>query len=372
MYKTDHHRRTSGQGDWSAEAGHRRRAKLGTKGPPGSTSVPAASPAKTRLVRSSERKQLLTPTAQQAGTEDSEPPKADEDPSEPTSQDAMVLTEEELVEARFREEMIERRRAEMLQKRNSEAESPQPEGSQPPPPPPPPSPPPPLLPPLPSPAAGAQEMPARPIKAERRQMQTAQDPQPKPQQEQMPPSSQSTPQEPMQVQREQMLTPQMSLETQQEQMQTPQVGPKELMRQRMLASKHRRQGVAALQSGEAAAALAALSEARALTPDDKSLEPLIQRAQVMLGRQEAEVNATGPVDGRADEGVGPRLAEPAPLPPPPPVTGGADALPEGWAEGSLEGTPFYYPVSDPSRIQWSPPLVHPAMQSTTSSPGTSI
>jgi hypothetical protein len=152
----------------------------------------------------------------------------------------------------------------------------------------------------------------------------------------------------------------------------PPLGPKELMRQRMLASKHRRQGVAALQSGEAAAALAALSEARALTPDDKSLEPLIQRAQVMLGRQEAEVNATGPVDGRADEGVGPRLAEPAPLPPPPPVTGGADALPEGWAEGSLEGTPFYYPVSDPSRIQWSPPLVHPAMQSTTSSPGTSI
>ena len=46
-----------------------------------------------------------------------------------------------------------------------------------------------------------------------------------------------------------MLTPQESTQTKQEQLHTPQLGPKELMRQRMLASKHRRQGVAALQSG---------------------------------------------------------------------------------------------------------------------------
>jgi hypothetical protein len=139
----------------------------------------------------------------------------------------------------------------------------------------------------------------------------------------------------------------------------PQHGPKELMRQRMLASKHRRQGVAALQSGEAAAALAALSEAQALTPDDSSLAPLVQRAQVMLGRHEAGVGAANAAHGRADEEDGsPRPAEPAPLPPRA-TAGAADALPEGWAEGSLEGTPFYYPVSDPSRIQWSPPLVVP-------------
>ena len=130
------------------------------------------------------------------------------------------------------------------------------------------------------------------------------------------------------------------------------------MRQRMLASKHRRQGVAALQSGEAAAAVAALREAQALTPDDKSLEPLMQRAQVMLGRQDAAI----PADGRAVGGVEPRVVEPAPSRPPA-TAGAANVLPEGWAEGSLDGRPFYYPVSDPSRIQWSPPLVHRAMQS---------
>ena len=142
--------------------------------------------------------------------------------------------------------------------------------------------------------------------------------------------------------------------------QPPRLGPKELMRQRMLASKHRRQGAAALQSGEAAAALAALTEAQVLTPDDKSLAPLIQRAQVMLGRQDAEAAeakvakapeaaAGGAVDGAAQDGS--HLAR-------------GNALLEGWAEGSLDGTPFYYPVSDPSRIQWSPPLVHPTMGST--------
>ncbi len=150
----------------------------------------------------------------------------------------------------------------------------------------------------------------------------------------------------------------------------PQHGPKELMRQRMLASKHRRQGVAALQSGEAAAALAALSEAQALTPDDSSLAPLVQRAQVMLGRHEAGVGAANAAHGRADEEDGsPRPAEPAPLPPRA-TAGAADALPEGWAEGSLEGTPFYYPVSDPSRIQWSPPLAVPPMPPTTPTPTT--
>ncbi len=284
-------------------------------------------------------------TAQQSGAEDREPTQADDLPSGRADQDATLLTEEELVEARFREEMIERRRAEMLQKR-SDAAPPEADGSlrSPPPPPPP---------------VGAQRGFARPIAQAHRQMQTAQDPQQKLHQEQTPPFSQSTPQESMQIQQKQMQT-----------QPPPQHGPKELMRQRMLASKHRRQGVAALQSGEAAAALAALSEAQALTPDDSSLAPLVQRAQVMLGRHEAGVGAANAAHGRADEEDGsPRPAEPAPLPPRA-TAGAADALPEGWAEGSLEGTPFYYPVSDPSRIQWSPPLAVPPMPPTTPTPTT--
>ena len=338
MYKGDHHRRTSGQGDWTTEAGHRRRAKLGTKGPHGSPSAPPALPAKARLVRSPEKKQQPTPTAQQSGAEDRKPLQADEVPSEPVDQDATLLTEEELVEARFREEMIERRLAEMLQKRGN-AGPPETEG--------------PLhSPPPPTPTADTQGGLARPTTQARRQMQTTQEPRQNLYQEQILPVSQSTPQELMQIQQKQMQTP-------------AQLGPKELMRRRMLASKLRRQGVAALQSGEAAAALAALSDAQALTPDDGSLAPLVQRAQVMMGRQEAEVGAAIPADGRGDGEDGPpRPAAPAPVPPRA-TAGAADALPEGWAEGSLEGTPFYYPVSDPSRIQWSPPLAAAAATAVT-------
>ena len=38
-------------------------------------------------------------------------------------------------------------------------------------------------------------------------------------------------------------------------------------------------------------------------------------------------------------------------------------LPEGWAEGSLDGTPFYYPVAEPSRILWAPPSPEMAVPS---------
>ena len=158
----------------------------------------------------------------------------------------------------------------------------------------------------------------------------------------------------------------------------PKLGPKELMRQRMLASKHRRRGAAAMQAGDAAAAVAALSEAQALTPDDPSLPPLIQRAQVMLNRQEAEAGNDSTEEAEAGDGGSgersagkrrenpPNLAEPPPLPPQK-VAEPTDGLPEGWAKGSLEGTPFYYPVSDPSRIQWSAPLV-PQQPATAAAP----
>ena len=317
MYKADHHRRTGGQGDWSTEAGHRRRARLGATRLHESPSVLPATPVKTRLLRSSERKQPPARTAHRM-VEHGQLTKADEVPDESET----LLAREELVEARFREEMVERRRAGMLQKRDSEAgETAEQPGIS-----------------LPLALAGAEQMP--------RQLQETKETHAPPQQERLSLSSQSVPQAPV--------------KTQQEQAQPPQLGPKELMRQRMLASKHRRQGAAALQSGEAAAALAALTEAQVLTPDDKSLAPLIQRAQVMLGRQDAEAAeakvakapeaaAGGAADGAAQDGSHPARG---------------NALPEGWAEGSLDGTPFYYPVSDPSRIQWSPPLVHPTMGST--------
>jgi hypothetical protein len=168
------------------------------------------------------------------------------------------------------------------------------------------------------------------------------------------------------------------------------LGPKELMRQRMLASKHRRRGAAALQAGEAADALAALREAQELTPEDQSLVQLIQRAQVMLGQQGEQTaadpkmamgNGEGapvpPRDGNASNATA-AVPEPEPVPAAPIGSAeapdlGADAsatgttLPEGWAEGSLDGTPFYYPVSDPSRILWAPPLV-PEAGDTSNSP----
>ena len=55
LYKGDHHRRTGGKGDWSTEAGHRRRARLvpADLQPP---DAPLATRAKTRMLRSSETK----------------------------------------------------------------------------------------------------------------------------------------------------------------------------------------------------------------------------------------------------------------------------------------------------------------------------
>jgi len=165
--------------------------------------------------------------------------------------------------------------------------------------------------------------------------------------------------------------------------------PKEVMRQRMLASKHRSRGAAALREGEAATALEALQEAQQLTPDDQGLWPLIQRAKMMLAREgqgqgqasagggaedagtsgNATANATGTTTAKAaaadgtvdapatalkagagDSSAGGAVSEEAT------VEGTGSELPEGWAEGSLDGTPFYYPVADPSRILWAPPL----------------
>lgn len=319
MYKADHHRRTGGQGDWSTEAGHRRRARLGATRLHESPSVLPAMPVKTRLLRSSESKQPSARTAHRTEVEHRQLTKTDEVPNQSELHDAPLLAREELVEARFREELLERQHASMLQKQESEAgAAEQPHISMPPA------------------VAGADQTP--------RQLQETQDTQARPQQEQPSPSSQSKPQAPV--------------KTQQEQLQPPQLGPKELLRQRMLASKHRRQGAAALRSGEAAAALAALTEAQVLTPDDNSLAPLIQRAQVMLGRQEEAAEAKvakalEAADGVAADGGAQDGSHPA----------AGNTLPEGWAEGSLDGTPFYYPVTDPSRIQWSPPLVQPTMGS---------
>ena len=146
----------------------------------------------------------------------------------------------------------------------------------------------------------------------------------------------------------------------------------------MLASKHRSRGAAALREGEAATALEALKEAQQLTPEDQSLWPLIQRAEMMLGREgesseqvsadgdgaqivasaNATVNATDNAAVNAANATtnGTTVGVPAAASEGAADEGTSSGLPEGWAEGSLDGTPFYYPVADPSRILWAPPL----------------
>ena len=131
----------------------------------------------------------------------------------------------------------------------------------------------------------------------------------------------------------------------------------EVTRQRMLASKRRREGVAALKRGEMAAARTLLEEALSLTPQDQGLIGLLSQVEDPAVRVEEDRRGSAEAEATAAH-------SPPPRPPPPPspqpeqqATAGAVAtLPDGWSAGSLpDGTPFYYAIDKPTEILWEPP-----------------
>ena len=98
----------------------------------------------------------------------------------------------------------------------------------------------------------------------------------------------------------------------------------EVTRQRMLASKRRREGVAALKRGEMAAARTLLEEALSLTPQDQGLigllsqveDPAVRVEEDRRGSAEAEATAHSPPPPSPQK-TPPRPPPKAPPPPPP-------------------------------------------------------
>ena len=136
----------------------------------------------------------------------------------------------------------------------------------------------------------------------------------------------------------------------------------EVMRQRMLASKRRREGVAALKRGEMAAARTLLEEALSLTPQDQGLIGLLSQVEDPAVRVEEDRRGSAEAEATAHSPPPPPPSRPPPKAPPPPqpeqqATAGAVAtLPDGWSAGSLpDGTPFYYAIDKPTEILWEPP-----------------
>ena len=128
----------------------------------------------------------------------------------------------------------------------------------------------------------------------------------------------------------------------------------EVMRQRMLASKRRREGVAALKRGEMAAARTLLEEALSLTPQDQGLIGLLSQVEDPAVR--VEEDRRGSAEAEATAHSPPPPTPPSPQPEQQATAGAVATLPDGWSAGSLpDGTPFYYAIDKPTEILWEPP-----------------
>ena len=128
----------------------------------------------------------------------------------------------------------------------------------------------------------------------------------------------------------------------------------EVMRQRMLASKRRREGVAALKRGEMAAARTLLEEALSLTPQDQGLIGLLSQVEDPAVR--VEEDRRGSAEAKATAHSPPPPQQPSPHPEQQAIAGAVATLPDGWSAGSLpDGTPFYYAIDKPTEILWEPP-----------------
>ena len=128
----------------------------------------------------------------------------------------------------------------------------------------------------------------------------------------------------------------------------------EVMRQRMLASKRRREGVAALKRGEMAAARTLLEEALSLTPQDQGLIGLLSQVEDPAVR--VEEDRRGSAEAEATAHSPPPPQQPSPHPEQQAIAGAVATLPDGWSAGSLpDGTPFYYAIDKPTEILWEPP-----------------
>ena len=130
----------------------------------------------------------------------------------------------------------------------------------------------------------------------------------------------------------------------------------EVTRQRMLASKRRREGVAALKRGEMAAARTLLEEALSLTPQDQGLIGLLSQVEDPAVRVEEDRRGSAEAEATAAHSPPPPPPPPSPQPEQQATAGAVATLPDGWSAGSLpDGTPFYYAIDKPTEILWEPP-----------------